>query len=117
MSNVSPTRLAIAAYPCATPFQPLKLPFGSARTAPLARRLPVTADAWAARTRARDLPAVLELIEQRSFGPALVKMLPADWDDAPPRSERSTKVVIDRAALGFGGAQSISNAQAFAPVA
>jgi alcohol dehydrogenase len=47
-----------------------------------------------------DLPAVLQLVEQRRFDPRVVNTLVADWTDAPHALlERTTKVVLHRPSL------------------
>jgi alcohol dehydrogenase len=51
-----------------------------------------------------DLPALLALLERRSFDPTVVTSLVASWDDAPRALlERSTKIVLKRKPLGLGG--------------
>jgi alcohol dehydrogenase len=50
-----------------------------------------------------DLPALLALLERRSFEPAVVTSLVADWEDAPRALlEPETKVVLSRKPLGLG---------------
>ena len=57
-----------------------------------------------------DLPATLAVIEKKSFDPALVTTLVANWNDAPRALlERSTKVVIRRDPLGLAASPTLKN--------